>query len=131
MDNKIPPCPACGKVPVEIHTESYSNGGLLLCGCDVTCDADDWYDHCAQSLYAACRELGIETEEQLRAKVQPDPRVAALEAKVKRLLNGIDQHETHKQFVFGVTQHMGKSEPSAADKDLWALKSAESEGSVV
>lgn len=64
-------------------------------------------------------------------EVKPDPRVAVLEARVKRLLDGIEQHETHKTFVFGVTQHMGKSEPSAADKDLWALKSAESEGSVV
>lgn len=35
--------------------------------------------HEAVALRSACRELGVETVEQLRAKVQPDPRVAVLD----------------------------------------------------
>lgn len=36
--------------------------------------------HEAAALRSACRELGIETVEQLKAKTKPDPRVAVLES---------------------------------------------------
>lgn len=91
----IPPCPKCGTVP-EHHDRIFC-GLVNKCNClsaNRDCTIDAWTRWCAEELRRACRELGIETVEQLRAKVQPDPRVAvAVEAleKLARLGNG-DRH---------------------------------------
>ena len=69
----IPPCPVCGVVPVK-HAK---NDRILLCGCfeeygammaDVV-SLQKYQLMCVDMLGRACRELGIETVEQVRELV--------------------------------------------------------------
>ena len=53
--------------------------------------------HCERHLGPACRELGIETVEQLRAKMQPDPRVAVLEKKLAKLTYKLEMVEQESE----------------------------------
>ena len=73
-DQTIPPCPACGVVPVK-HAK---NDRILLCGCfeeygammaDVV-SLQKYQLMCVDMLGRACRELGIETVEQLNVIVR-------------------------------------------------------------
>ena len=73
----IPPCPVCGTAPHEMPTKEYCNGVLLICGCGITCDSDDWIDHCMQSLYSALSERGIHTIAELESRLS-DQRAAVL-----------------------------------------------------
>lgn len=96
----ISPCPECGVAPdissdnLHAHPKcTHISIGVCLpiykwnkCCNHVLGNTMRNYDietmaqiHEAAALRSACRELGIETVEQLKAKVQPDPRVALLD----------------------------------------------------
>lgn len=93
----IPPCPVCGVVPVK-HAK---NDRILLCGCfeeygammaDVV-SLQKYQLMCVDMLGRACRELGIETVEQLKARLATDPRVAVLEKKLAKLTYKLEMVE--------------------------------------
>lgn len=91
----IHPCPKCEVVP-EVDL-CYTPTSVVVC-CQLhpaySVDTVLWVDLCDLHLGRACRELGIETVAQLKARLAPDPRAAvAVEAleKLARLGNG-DRH---------------------------------------
>lgn len=101
----IPPCPVCWKVPEKhlffdnaIHPKCkhllYSREKSKHKYGELYITVERWRIRCTRALGRACRELGIETVEQLKARLAHDPRVAvAVEAleKLARLGNG-DRH---------------------------------------
>ena len=84
----IHPCPKCEVVP-EVDL-CYTPTSVVVC-CQLhpaySVDTVLWVDLCDLHLGRACRELGVETVEQLKAKVQPDPRVAELSGYITVLLD--------------------------------------------
>ena len=77
----IHPCPKCEVVP-EVDL-CYTPTSVVVC-CQLhpaySVDTVLWVDLCDLHLGRACRELGIETVEQLKARLAPDPRAAVLES---------------------------------------------------
>lgn len=102
----IPPCPKCGK---QLTPSTY-NGITCLVGTE-SCSGchgyhslmpeenKHWFD---EILGRACRELGIETVEQLKARLAPDPRVAVLEAAIDAEYAEWDKDENRNSTFEGV-----------------------------
>ena len=73
-NKNVPPCPVCGNVPADHSDCVIGNDDCMYCAGV----HNDWDRHINHIWFMCINELGIETVEQLRAKVQPDPRVAVL-----------------------------------------------------
>lgn len=77
----IPPCPVCGKMPKLANQQLHLGIIIPRCVCITFAAIDSamWQERCMYEMHNALHELGIETVEQLKAKMQPDPRVAVLD----------------------------------------------------
>lgn len=75
----ISPCPKCGNMPELINGAFGTCFGCKKCGIAAP-RRDRWELLVRDVLGSACRELGIETVEQLKTRLAPDPRVAVLES---------------------------------------------------
>ena len=113
----IPPCPVCGTVP-EHHDRIFC-GLVNKCNClsaNRDCTIDAWTRWCAEELRRACRELGIETVEQLKAKVQPDPRVAVLESALAKMLESDISLVSYSQIKVHIEEALLRSRYIAAQR---------------
>src|SRR5574343_432955 len=79
-DQTIPPCPVCGTVP---PIGRFLNLHAIITGCKHIDGrhqtVEEWESACNEYLGRAMRDLGIETVEQLKSRLAPDPRVAYLD----------------------------------------------------
>ena len=111
----ISPCPACGRMPRN------NANGMPVCCDDGLYLYDDvmttaWQKHCERALGRACRELDIETAEQLRAKVQPDPRVAVLEKALTKMLESDLSQVPYSQIKVHIEEALLRSQFIAAQR---------------
>lgn len=104
----IPPCPVCGTVPEKhlffnnaIHPKCkhllYSREKSKHKYGELYITVERWRIRCTRALGRACRELGIETVEQLKARLATDPRVAVLEKKLAKLTDKLAMAEQESE----------------------------------
>ena len=134
----IPPCPVCGKVP-EINEEKIYCNCPHNCGeyetrIDVvqTCDCEHfcypiypanagnslytWVDTVETLLGRACRELDIETVEQLKTRLAPDPRVAVLEIALTKVAESDLSQVPYSQIKAHIEEALFRSQFIAAQR---------------
>ena len=113
----IHPCPKCEVVP-EVDL-CYTPTSVVVC-CQLhpaySVDTVLWVDLCDLHLGRACRELGVETVEQLKAKVQPDPRVAVLEIALTKVAESDLSQVPYSQIKAHIEEALFRSQFIAAQR---------------
>ena len=123
----IPPCPVCGTVPEKhlffnnaIHPKCkhllYSREKSKHKYGELYITVERWRIRCTRALGRACRELGIETVEQLKARLAPDPRVAVLEIALTKVAESDLSQVPYSQIKAHIEEALFRSQFIAAQR---------------
>lgn len=114
----ITPCPLCGTVPevdAQFDDECKPRCGHIRSPV-ATIMIDDWTHSCNYELGRACRELDIETVEQLKTRLAPDPRVEVLEIALTKVAESDLSQVPYSQIKAHIEEALFRSQFIAAQR---------------